>query len=272
MLKRIVRVFKEAVFPTRCLRCGSFFRNDPALGSPLFEMVRRGETGAVFDALLAPYFCRGCSAGCTATESPLCPSCGVMFTGREGGDHLCGACLKSRQKFGKARSAGIYGQALMAAVHRLKYGGKIQLARPLGLLLLTAFLRYWENETVDLVVPVPLHPKKMRSRGFNQSFLLVRQWDAWVEALDIPKPYAGHERKALVRNRDTRPQTGLPRSRRVSNIENAFSVVDAERIAGKRILLIDDVITTGATTAECTRVLLKGGAGRVDVLTLARVG
>jgi ComF family protein len=158
----------------------------------------------------------------------------------------------------------------MAAIHRLKYKGKIQLARPFGMLLYTAFVSYWEENSVDLIIPVPLHVKKFRMRGFNPSFLLVRDWASIAAMLNDKLNVIPVSRDVLERRRWTEPQTGLGRKKRLTNVKNAFSINDLSKISGKKILLVDDVYTTGATVNECAKVLINGGAEHVDVLTLAR--
>ncbi|MEW6673990.1 MAG: ComF family protein [Thermodesulfobacteriota bacterium] len=194
----------------------------------------------------------------------------MMFQSRAGDDHYCSDCLDAPKRFRKARAFGVYDQVLMEAVHRLKYKGKVQLARPLGRLLLAAFMTYWGDDPPNLVGPVPLHDKKLRERGFNQAFLLIRDWPRMAGALSLQWPDVAIEREVLVRTRWTDSQTGLGRKTRLQNIKNAFGVRDASRIYQKKILLVDDVYTTGATADECAGTLLKAGAEWVDVLTLAR--
>ena len=152
----------------------------------------------------------------------------------------------------------------MALVHRLKYDGKIQLKGPLGILLLSAYFRYWKRDDIDLIIPVPLHVKRFRKRGFNQSYLLVREW---AKMKFLTPPVA---RDVLVRKRWTDSQTGLGRKHRIANIKDAFSISDPSKIIGRKILLVDDVYTTGATVNESSKVLRGAGAEQVDVLTLAR--
>jgi len=158
----------------------------------------------------------------------------------------------------------------MAVIHCFKYKGKIQLARPLGTLLFAAFISFWDKMSIDLIVPVPLHAKKLRIRGFNPSFLLVKDWVRILELLSGRLPDIQVDINVLAREKWTEPQTGLGRKERLANIKNAFNISDGSKITGKKILLVDDVYTTGATVNECAKVLLKGGAGHVDVLTLAR--
>jgi len=296
---RVAGAVKEAVFPTRCLICGSFFKTRKQHNRSLKTFLQdlnslmvsfwvseeffhetastagHSENGSctdikIFEALMSPFLCANCSGTFKAIESPMCSTCGVVFKSREGEDHRCGECLDASKKYGKARSAGVYDEALMVAIHCLKYKGKIQLARPLGVLLFMIFYRYWPGNTINLIVPVPLHKRKLRIRGFNPSFLLIKEWEIIAEALNNALPKIPVLRDVLVRKQCTKPQTGLGRKERLQNIKDAFGVVDSSKIIGKKILLVDDIYTTGATVSECTKVLLKAGAAQVDVLTLAR--
>ncbi len=295
ILIRAAKSVNEAFFPTRCLVCESFFhhgqpQNDDVKTCPAGANISNispklfaknvlatsnedsylGNSTTIFEMLLAPFLCPACLTGFLPVESPMCSRCGVVFKSREGEDHVCGECLDSPKRFGIARSPGIYEQTLMAAIHCFKYRGKIQLARPFGMLLFTAFISFWEKNSVDLIIPVPLHVKKFRMRGFNPSFLLVRDWATIAEMLNDELPDIPVARDVLERRRWTEPQTGLGSKKRLTNVMNAFSINDLSKIVGKRVLLVDDVFTTGATANECAKVLLKGGAEHVDVLTLAR--
>lgn len=150
----------------------------------------------------------------------------------------------------------------MEAIHRLKYGRHTSLSRPLGALVGDTLFRFWDVNSVDLLVPVPLHLKRLRHRGFNQAHLLIQRW-----AKHDGIPFDG---LTLLRNRWTEPQTALSRKERKKNIKGAFVVKTRDRIEGKKIVLVDDVYTTGSTVNECARVLMSAGAQIVDVLTLAR--
>ena len=156
---------------------------------------------------------------------------------------------------------------MISTLYRIKYKGKVQLAAPLGLLLWEAYLRFWGQERPDAILPVPLHAGRLRQRGFNQAELLVRKWPKLPDGGDAP-PVAGG---VLRRARATLSQAGLGRREREANIHGAFVVRQPERISGRHLLLVDDVVTTGATAGECARLLLASGAARVDVLALARV-
>jgi ComF family protein len=296
---RLTEAMKEAFFPTRCLVCGSFFRNSRQKNRSLktfIQILNSWEQGSfgleeifqqsdltkehaekclgtgakTFVALMSPFICANCSGTYLAVESPICSTCGAVFKSREGEDHHCGECLNAPKRFRMARSAGVYDNVLMAAIHCLKYKEKIQLARPLGMLLMMAFCRYWNKGNIHLIVPVPLHKRKLRSRGFNPSFFLVKEWAQIAKSLDRALPAIPVAADILVRKRWTESQTGLGRKERLQNIKNAFDVSDLSRVKMKNILLVDDVYTTGATANECAKVLMRAGAARVDVLTLAR--
>jgi ComF family protein len=153
-----------------------------------------------------------------------------------------------------------YDGIVLEAIHRLKYQRQIIYAKFLAQLLAASPAREGIAET-DLLVPVPLHPRRLRWRGFNQALLLARAFP------DIPLG-----RDILVRRRPTRPQLKLSPEERRTNVKGAFLVSDPVVVAGKSVLLLDDVYTTGATAKECARALCQAGAGRVEVLTVARVG
>jgi ComF family protein len=157
---------------------------------------------------------------------------------------------------------GIYDRSLKVAIHTLKFREHSAIAKPLGGLLLQAFSRYWSAEGIDMIAPVPLHRRRFKSRGFNQAYLLTRRWTL-PERTTLVKDL-------LVRTRNTASQTGLNRKQRKTNIQHAFAVKRPGQSDGMRILLVDDVLTTGETAEACARVLLHDGARKVDVLTLAR--
>lgn len=268
---RLAAALSAAVFPTKCFCCGTFFQKPAAVANgSISESPPSTETaGDTFRTVMAAVACPACRAFFLPVASPICLRCGTMFPSREGADHLCEACLREPRPYGMARCAGIYDAALMKALHRLKYNQQVTLARPLARLLWTVYRRYWHDCPVDLVVPVPLHAKRLRKRGFNQAALIVDQWrrqSSRAEGWQMP-PVAAD---MLARIRPTAPQTGLGREARFRNIKNAFVLTGTTSPADRHILLIDDVYTTGATVEACARVLLRGGARRVDVLTLAR--
>ncbi len=198
----------------------------------------------------------------------MCSRCGLMFPSRRGDDHRCSDCLLRPGPYGMARAVGEYAGGLMDLVHRLKYQGQLALVPPLGRMLGQAYRCYWGECPADWAIPIPLHPRRLRRRGFNQADLLLRSWLKTAAAAGQPAPpHGGH---ILQRTRATAPQTGLRRPERRRNIRGAFKVVAHEEIQNRRLLLVDDVFTTGATVEEAARVLRSAGAASVDVLTLAR--
>jgi ComF family protein len=270
--KPVFKIILDAVFPAKCLVCSRLFKPPAARGSvqPTRTAAKIMDTFTEFYQLLSTSCCPDCLKDFAAISLPICECCGIMFKGREDDNHLCGECLMQPKKFRMARAAMAYDHQLMAVIHRFKYAGKTQLARPLGRLILGVYLRHWQNEKVDLILPIPVHPKKMRRRGFNQSYLLIDSWKS------ISKPMADElslipvKTDVLVRTKATLPQAGLGRQQRLHNIKGAFKVRIPEKVHGKKVLLVDDVYTTGATVNECARMLLKAGAQVVDVLTVAR--
>lgn len=291
IFSRVMNAFERVLFPARCTVCGSFFHSNLSRRVCLPEKNIRDKNSLVlddakdsrenpvasclngvfkFDRLFSPYLCPECLSKYAPVESPICIRCGMMFKSREGDDHLCEDCIKEVKYFNIARAPGIYDRTLMKAIHCLKYRGKIQLARPLGMFLFAAFIRFWDIDKIDLIIPVPLHAKRLKARGFNQAYLLVRKWKQLAVALCVETSAVTIDRDVLVRKKWTEPQTGLDRKKRLKNIKNAFKVNDGSRIYGKRILVVDDVLTTGATVNECAKTLIKHGAKRVDVLALAR--
>jgi competence protein ComFC len=147
-------------------------------------------------------------------------------------------------------------------VQKFKYGRKVSLGKPLGRLMAHGCQEFLKECQVDLIVPVPLHPKRLRWRGFNQSLLLARQVHRLYELpLD---PFV------LYRDRETAPQTELTEDERRKNVRGAFAIHPGKSLKEKSVLLVDDVYTSGATVNECSRALVRGGAKAVHVLTLAR--
>jgi ComF family protein len=193
-----------------------------------------------------------------------------MFTSREGDDHLCGDCMQRPPAFGRARAAGVYCGALMAMIHQLKYRACLALIDPLAMLLREAFHCHWNPAAIEVVLPVPLHVRRLRKRGFNQAQLIVDAWARADREEDRSGPCFPKGRRVIIRSRATPPQTGLGKPERRHNIGRAFTVTDEGAVAGCRILLVDDVYTTGATADEAARTLMRSGAASVDILTVAR--
>jgi ComF family protein len=184
----------------------------------------------------------------------------MPFESKEGPERLCGECAASARPFESARSAALYDGAILDAVRLLKYHSRFEFVKPLSRLLVEA-LRGHGIESDAVVMPVPLHEKKLRERCFNQSLLMAR---GVARAFSLGLDYT-----TLVRSRPTASQTGLKADERRENVRGAFIVIAPERVKGKTVLLVDDVYTTGSTIAECSKVLKKAGA-RTRVMTVAR--
>lgn len=253
-LLHMVGIVKEALFPARCIGC------DAICPWPTPSVARSPMTG---------FLCPQCEDQLALIRSPLCVCCGQPFVSDQGVDHLCVTCCNSTFSFQGARAAGLYANALQALIYQYKYRGCEPLAGPLGHLLWQTFWRHWTLDDVDILVPVPLHPRRMRKRGFNQAGLLLRIWPRLASEqgvyFDRHRIFSG----TLVRQRHTPPQTGLDRKARKKNMRGAFGFGKGA-VNGLHVLLVDDVLTTGATANACARILMRAGAASVKVLTLAR--
>jgi len=228
----------ELVFPPVCVTCGGLISTD-----------RR-------------HLCDACLGRIVRITSPLCTICGRPFFTAGDADHLCGACINRRPPFNEARSFGVYGGVLLDAVHLFKYHHRTSLRSVLSELVLKHDWGDFDPKRYDVMVPVPLFRRRLYERGFNQAMLLCREiGDVW--GIDVNE-------RDLVRTRQTAPQIRLPPAQREKNVRGAFAV-NGGGIAGRRVLLVDDVYTTGATVSECARILLGAGAETVGVLTVARV-
>lgn len=236
---RLGRALLDLVFPNRCAACG-------------------------LDLAGGELFCPQCSSGVALVTGPLCSCCGVSLEpGARPG--LCPACRRRKPAFSRARAAAWYQGPLGTALRRFKYNRRWRLGPHLARLLAEAAPPDM-LEQVDMVVPVPLHRWRLARRGFNQALVLSRPLCREHGIACRPE--------LLVRRRYTRPQVGLDNTSRRRNVAGAFAVPRARMRAlrGARVLLVDDVFTTGATLSECAATLLAAGADRVDALTLVRAG
>ncbi|ACH40763.1 amidophosphoribosyltransferase, putative [Citrifermentans bemidjiense Bem] len=207
------------------------------------------------------FICADCLDKVTFLTTPLCTICGAPFATDKGSNHTCGACLL-HPPFHTCRSALILEGAVQQLIHRFKYGGRVQLALPLGLLAASALTDFCAEAAPDLIVPVPLHKKRLRQRGYNQSQLIAQ---VLAKKLKLPVEVGN-----LRRLRWTEPQTTLDATKRVVNVKGAFVVREARRLEGKRVLLVDDVLTTGSTMRACVDALLRAEVSAVAAVTVAR--
>lgn len=200
--------------------------------------------------------CSACRGQIQAVPQPVCLRCGrpVATPGR------CNDCTGKVFHVSALRAAAVYAEPLSSAIHQFKYEGRPELHEPLGTLL----SEYWRGRTLtmDLVLAVPLHPNRLRERGYNQSELLAR---VLCRAATLPLL----QTDVLQRTRDTQQQMLLGPAERRANVQDAFTWTGPS-LAGCKVLLVDDVATTGSTLEACAAALLAAGVGKVWALTVAR--
>ncbi len=229
-MRRIVDLLLGLLYPPSCPSCG----REPIQPDPY-------------------RFCRGCDARLERCHTG-CPRCG-----EPGAAHECGRCTLHPPRFRLARSALVYreGTDVARAVQRWKYDRDEVIGAALAALFRNRFAA--DLPSYDRIVPVPGDPVRLRQRGFNPALILARAIAPERTLLD----------PALLRRRDGRSQVGSGRRSRLAHAEEAYAVRTGRRADGARVLLVDDVFTTGATAGSCTAALLRAGAALVDVLTLA---
>jgi ComF family protein len=200
--------------------------------------------------------CPDCLSQIKPFSGKTCSLCGVPLQGKS---NLCFQCTINPPLFQKAIFYGLYEGKLEEAILRFKFQDHPDLAEPLGKLMIQKWLQSGNN--VDLVTSVPLSSKRLRIRGYNQAELLAR-----VVAKGLNVPY----RNLLKKKRETLEQSKLKREERLKNLIGVFQASSSQSLSGEKVLLVDDVLTTGATASECAKTLLSMGASSVYVLTLAR--
>ena len=211
--------------------------------------------GKAADIFIHSPVCSACWSQIRRYTGPSCGICALPFISEYA--QLCGGCMKKSPPYARVIAYGLYEGVLKEAISRFKFYGLRRLSRPLGGLLPNLPI-----PEADAIVPVPLTAKGLRQRGFNQSLLLAR---VVSKKTGIPLNI-----DTLLKIKETPPQVGLSASERHKNLAGAFTAKGA--IKGSRILLVDDVVTTGATAAACSKALLKAGAQEINVLTIARAG
>lgn len=204
--------------------------------------------------------CQRCSPLLAPRLGGYCPGCGEMFLAADVEPYLCGSCRLAPRPFSRLVFHGPYEGALREAITGFKFHSHLGRTALLARLASRAFVRSG-LPVPDLVVPVPLHPRRLKERGFNQSLEIGR-----LVARELGTKCASG---ALVRSRETPPQASLSFQQRQHNLTKAF-VAQGQEVAGKEILIVDDVMTTGGTLNECAKVLKKARAGDVAALVVAR--
>jgi ComF family protein len=228
----------DLIYPRNCVHCGS------SAPEPM------------------KHICWDCLSDTPKVEPPFCTLCGDPVAGDIQHDYTCFACSRETPAFDRARSAVRYEGGVGSALRELKYKNSLWVVQDLTDLLFACVQAEYPGVEFDLITSVPLYPARRRERGFNQSALIGR---ALARRLRLP-----FCENLLRRVRPTVTQTGLTAPQRAANVCGAFRVGLFARPAGKRILLVDDVMTTGATVNACAGVLRKGGAASVYVVTVAR--
>jgi len=243
---RLWQAALELLYPARCAAC------DAVLDSP------------------DDVFCGACALTLTRIDS-ACPRCARPTAVPLERPPPCVGCLERPPRFVAAAAGFEFGGALAEAIRRFKWRAMPELAPALGVLLYAAWRRAPSGfGVIDLIVPVPLHPRRLRAREFNQAAELAAAMREAARARDAPLGRVALDARALERVRDTPPQSGLDAPARRRNVLDAFVARDATRIKGRRVLVVDDVMTTGATAEACAWALYRAGAAEVLVLTLGR--
>ncbi|MGD0278750.1 MAG: ComF family protein [Smithella sp.] len=240
ILSEALNDISEVIFPPQCPGCAE---------------ILHPFTGQIF--------CPACNDKIKFITGSICSICGTTFPDSHAESHLCGDCLENKTYFSYARAVFCYETFILNAIHRFKYKRDMSIGE-----MLASFMADFSFPDIDftdysLIIPVPLHIKRLRERGFNQSLILAY---AIGKKRKIPVNFS-----LLKRHKYTLTQTASNRNERKQNIKGAFEVTDKKKIADKNIILIDDVYTTGATINECAKTLIKAKAQKIAVLTLARV-
>ncbi len=208
------------------------------------------------------FLCCECSQSIRVISHPFCSQCGLPIPGLAlQADGLCGRCLSSPPPYTRARYGVYYEGPLREALIHFKYYSALNVGDTLSDVLIAAFERHYDSKEFDVIVPVPVHSKRLFQRGFNQAVILAAKLSA--------KTMLPLDRRSLIKVKDTPPQARLPRTQRIKNLRRSFGVLDPVNVRKKNVLLIDDVATTGSTIAEATKTILKAGAARADALVLA---
>lgn len=239
-LAEVLQDISSVIFPPRCLGCSE---------------ILHPEDNRIF--------CPDCQTKINVIHGEICLICGTPFPDSPAPSHLCGDCLEAKPSFSCARAVFGYESVILEAIHRFKYKRDLSVGETLADVMADFSFPDVNVSDYTMILPVPLHVKRLRERGFNQSLILAK---AIGRKHKIPVNFS-----LLKRHQFTESQTGMNRKERSENIKGAFAVTDAEKIAGQNIILVDDVFTTGATANECAKTLLKAKARKVTVLTLARV-
>lgn len=265
-LQSLALALRDMVYPPKCRLCGRFAVNRPANLSAL-NFGRRPRPNHALFSVTAPNICRHCLAKLQVLPLNSCQICGCVPV-----NGLCINCVNHPAVYITRCMALLdYNPAAGELIKRFKYGGDLYLGRVLSFSLLAAFIINAQNGiSYDIITPVPLHPKKLKARKFNQNLRLLQYWPKLGVYQLNGLQNAVINPNLLARKKHTRPQAGLNVKARLANVADAFYVQGNASLNGLNILLVDDIVTTGATSENCAKALKQSGANRVDVISVAR--
>jgi ComF family protein len=241
MLRRLLNSITEIIYPATCTVCKNRLKNKPSI---------------------AGFICTNCWGKAKKNLPPFCYSCGRQLAANNFTKGICPHCVKNRLHFDRAFSPCAYEGVIKKLIHEFKYNNKDYLGLSLSKLMIDFIKEYnLPMDLIDFVIPIPLHTTRLRQREFNQAQILSNHI-----ASEFNKNVLSD---GLKRIRNTKTQTELEETKRFLNIQGSFLLNENQDVKNKNILLVDDVLTTGATASEAARVLKNGGANIVFVLTLA---
>ncbi len=205
--------------------------------------------------------CPQCVHEFNVIKAPFCIKCGKPFTSDTGISHICYDCIKDKNKFVMSRAAFEYNGAAAKLIQRFKFGDRVNLSSFFSDELIKLYKTHFSAEGINAILPVPLSIRRLKHRSYNQTQLL-----AAVLSKKLSLPIYS---QVLEKVKETPPQSRLSAEKRHENVKDAYRVTDRVSLKGKRVLLIDDVITTGATVNACTGVLRHAGIKQVYVMAIA---
>ncbi len=204
-------------------------------------------------------FCRKCLARIPLITKPVCSHCNRPLRGRE--DNPCSQCRNEKRYYEQGMAVAVYDGFMRELLHVAKYNFRPDLARGIGTLLAAWAENEKRLDDIQVIIPVPLHPQKLLARGYNQAQLMAE-----VLAATLRRPLLT---EVLIWVKPVQSQSKLRRKERKENVEGAFGVIDCPVVAGKKVLLVDDICTTGYTLSEAAKALLLAGAAGVKAITAA---
>ncbi len=236
-LRAVLKAISDLLFPPVCVFCG-------------IEHVSADSE-----------MCEKCARDVVWVDDPICQRCGIPTPGlNQGGQKLCGKCLQDLPPFDKARFSVFYSSVIRRGILHFKFYNSLFYAEALSRFLERTFRDHFSEEDLDAIIPIPVHDKRLLKRGYNQCEILSTKLGAKVGVPVMTN--------TLLKKRNTVPQTQLKRRQRVDNVKGSFSVNNTASIKGKRLLVLDDVFTTGSTLTEASLALKRHGASSVQALVL----